>query len=111
MFNFLLRVILFLMGLVLAASIAVMVLLFAAVWALRYGWGRLTGQSVTPWVMRFNPGSGFSRFRAAQQRPVEPTAADTINARARGEAVRSTIPLVGADDVTDVRSRPVSDRD
>lgn len=112
MFNFLLRVILFLMGLVLAASIAVVILLFAAVWALRYGWGRLTGKPVTPWVMRFNPGSGFSRFRAAQQqRPVEPTAADTINARARGESVRSTTPLMGADEVTDVRSRPVADRD
>jgi len=111
MFNFLVRVLLFLMGLVLAASLVVVVLLLGAVWALRYGWARLTGKPITPWVMRFNPGSGFSRFRAAQQRPVEPTAADTINARARGESVRSTTPLVGAADVTDVRSRPLADRD
>lgn len=110
MFNFLLRVLLFLMGLVLAASIAVVVLLLGALWAVRYGWGRLTGKPVTPWVMRFNPGSGFSRFRAAQ-RPAEPSAADITSARARGESVRSPITLVGADDVTDVRSRPVAGRE
>lgn len=110
MINFLLRVVLFLMGLVLAASLAVVVLLLGALWALRYGWARLTGQPVTPWVMRFKPGSGFSRFRAAQQ-PTGPTVADTANARARGESGRSPIALLGADDVTDVRSRPVSGHD
>jgi hypothetical protein len=55
MMNFLLRVVLFLMGLVLAASLAVAVMLLAAVWGLRYGWARLTGQPVRPWVMRFEP--------------------------------------------------------
>lgn len=107
MFNFLLRVILFLMGLVFAASLAVVVLLLGAVWALRYGWARLTGQPIAPWVMRFNFNSSFSRFRAAQQ-PAGPTAADLANARARGESVRTPIALMGADDVTDVRSRPVA---
>ncbi len=110
MLNFLFRIVLFLMGLVLAASIAVAVLVLACVWVLRYVWGRLTGQPVTPWVMRFNPGKAFNRFRSTQQ-PAEPTAADTANARARGESVRSPIALVGADDVTDVRSRPVASRD
>ena len=51
---------------------------------LRYGWARLTGKPVTPWVMRFHPGQGFDRFRAAA-RPGEPTAADVAAARARGE--------------------------
>jgi flagellar biosynthesis protein FlhB len=105
MMNFIFRVILLLLGLVFAASLAVVVMLLAAVWGVRYAWGRLTGKPVTPWVMRFNPRSGFDRFRHAAQ-PAEPTAADMANARARGESVRSPIAIGPADDVTDVRARP-----
>ncbi|MBS0451095.1 MAG: hypothetical protein JSS14_07260 [Proteobacteria bacterium] len=111
MFNFLLRVVLILMGLVFAASIAFAVLLLAALWALRYGWAKLTGQPVNPWVMRFSPGQGFDRFRAAAAaRKGEPTAADVTAARARGESVSSPVANLGragVTDVTDVRSRPV----
>ena len=109
MFNFLLRVILFAFGLVFAASLAVAVLLLAAVWGLRYGWARLTGKPVTPWVMRFHPGAGFDRFRAAS-RPAEPSASDVANARARGESVRSPIALGEVGEVTDVRARPAAPR-
>ncbi|MGR4867251.1 hypothetical protein ACIPRI_00115 [Variovorax sp. LARHSF232] len=109
MFNFLLRVILFMLGLVFAASLAVAVLLLGALWALRYGWARLSGKPVTPWVMRFHPGQGFDRFRAAAQ-PAEPSAADVANARARGESVRSPVVLGDAGDVTDVRARPAAPR-
>ncbi|RZL93056.1 MAG: hypothetical protein EOP76_10270, partial [Variovorax sp.] len=77
------------------------------VWGLRYGWARLTGRPVTPWVMRFNPGAGFDRFRQASRQAAEPTAADVVSARARGESVRSPVVLGPADDVTDVRARPV----
>lgn len=105
--NLILRVILLLLGLVFAASLAVAALLLAAVWGVRYAWGRLTGKPVTPWVMRFNPRSGFDRFRHAAQQPAEPTAADVVSARARGESVRSPVVLGPADDVTDVRARPV----
>lgn len=109
--NFIFRVLLLLVGLVFAASLAVAVLLLAAVWGLRYGWGRLTGRPVTPWVMRFNPGAGFDRFRAAG-RPVEPSAADVANARARGESVQQPTRIRGdVSDVTDVRARPVAGND
>ncbi|WP_339090129.1 hypothetical protein [Variovorax paradoxus] len=104
--NFILRVILLLLGLVFAASLTVAVMLLAVVWGVRYAWGRLTGKPVTPWVMRFNPRSGFDRFRHAAQ-PTEPQAADVVNARARGESVRSPVAIGPADDVTDVRARPV----
>ena len=107
MMNFILRFILFCLGLVFAVSLAVAVLLLAAVWGLRYGWGRLTGRPVTPWVMRFDPRSGFDRFRAAQQ-PVEPTAADVVSARARGESTRSPVALGDVGEVTDVRARPAT---
>ena len=46
MMNFLFRVILLLLGLVFAASLAVAVMLLAAVWGVRYAWGRLTGKPV-----------------------------------------------------------------
>lgn len=107
MLNFILRVVLLFLGLVVAASLLCAVFLLAAVWFLRAGWARITGKPVTPWVMRFNPRSGFDRFTAAGRAP-EPTAADVTNARARGESVRSPIALGDADDVTDVRARPVS---
>lgn len=113
MMNFILRFVLFCLGLVFAASLAVAVLLLAAVWGLRYGWARLTGQPVTPWTVmfgnRFDPRAGFERFRTA--RPAEPTAADEVAARARGESAKSPVMNLGrgaADDVTDVRARPAS---
>ncbi|RZL89881.1 MAG: hypothetical protein EOP82_17740 [Variovorax sp.] len=106
MLNFILRFVLFLLGLVFAASLAVAVLLLAAVWGLRYGWARLTGQPVRPWVMRFDPRGGFERFRSAG-RPAQPSAADMAAARARGEAADSPIRLRDPDHVTDVQARPV----
>jgi hypothetical protein len=108
MMNFILRVILLLLGLVFAASLAVAVMLLGAVWGVRYAWGRLTGKPVTPWVMRFNPRSGFDRFRNAAN-PAEPTAADVTNARARGESVVRPERIRGnASDVTDVSPKSVS---
>ncbi|MBT2322458.1 hypothetical protein J7E62_08890 [Variovorax paradoxus] len=106
MLNFLLRLVLFLVGLVFAASLAVAVLLLAAAWGLRYGWARLTGQPVRPWVMRFDPRHGFDRFRAAA-RPAEPTAADVAGARARGQSADSPVRLRDPGRVTDVEARPV----
>ena len=112
MMNFILRFVLFCLGLVFAASLAVAVLLLAAVWGLRYGWARLTGKPVAPWSAslggRFNPRSGFDRFRGAQQ-PSEPTAADVVSARARGETARSPVAALGdVGEVTDVRARPAT---
>ncbi|NVM91006.1 putative anti-sigma-YlaC factor YlaD [Variovorax sp. SG517] len=112
--NFVIRVILLLLGLVFAASLAVAVMLLAAVWGVRYAWGRLTGKPVTPWMAsmggRFNPRSGFDRFRNAAK-AAEPTAADVANARARGESVERPVRIRGsASDVTDVSPKSVSPR-
>ena len=108
MMNFILRVILLLLGLVFAASLTVAVMLLAAVWGVRYAWARLTGKPVSPWVMRFNPRSGFDRFRHPAQ-PSEPQAAEVVNARARGESVVRPERIRGnASDVTDVAPKSVS---
>ena len=114
MMNFIFRVILLLLGLVFAASLAVAVMLLAAVWGVRYAWGRLTGKPVTPWMAsmggRFNPRSGFDRFRNAAQQS-GPSAADVANARARGESVERPVRIRGsASDVTDVSPKSVSPR-
>ncbi|MDM0113143.1 hypothetical protein QTI66_13370 [Variovorax sp. J22R133] len=107
MLNFVLRVILFVMGLVFAASLAFAVLVLAALWMMGAAWARLTGRPVRPWAARFNPASGFDRFRAAA-RPAAPSAADVANARARGQSVSSPVAAEVVDDVTDVRAKPVS---
>lgn len=114
MMNFVIRVILLLLGLVFAASLAVAVMLLAAVWGVRYAWGRLTGKPVTPWMAsmggRFNPRSGFDRFRNAAQQS-GPSAADVANARARDESVERPVRIRGsASDVTDVSPKSVSPR-
>ena len=105
MVSFLVRLILFLFGLVFAASLAVALLLLAMFWGLRYAWARLTGQPVQPWVMRFDPRGGFDRFRAAG-RPREPSAADVAGARARGQSTDSPVRLREPDGVTDVSVKP-----
>lgn len=116
MFRFLIRVILFFMGLLFAASLAVAALLLVAVWMARAGWARLTGKPLTPWAVmfgnRFDPRAGFERFRASAARHGgAPGAADVAAARARGEAAGSVGSRLGgrgaAQDVTDVASRRV----
>jgi hypothetical protein len=117
MANFLIRLLLFFMGLLFAASLAVVALLLVAVWMVRLGWARLTGRPVAPWSAmfgdRFDPRAGFERFRAAAERRSDPSAADVVSARARGEPVQSPVANLGRGeaDVTDVRARPATVHD
>lgn len=59
--SFLVRLVLLAAGLVFAASLLVALAFFAVFWALRYGWARLTGRPVAPFVMHINPRAGFGR--------------------------------------------------
>lgn len=61
LFNFLLRFILLAAGLVVAASLLVALALGATLWALRFGWARLTGRPIGPLVFRIDPRAGFGR--------------------------------------------------
>lgn len=66
--RFILRAVLVAMGLVFVASLLVVVVVLASLWALRALWARLTGRPVTPWVMRVNPGAEWNRvFRAGER--------------------------------------------
>ncbi len=108
MLKFLLRLVLFVFGLVLAASLATAVLLLAAMWLLRAGWARLTGRPVTPWVMRFDPRAGFGRFNAAAASERAPSAGDMANRRSRGQVPQPVHPPRGRQgDIIDAVIKPV----
>lgn len=62
LFTLLIRLVLLAAGLVVAASLAVVVALALAAWGLRYAWARLTGRLVTPFVVRVDPLAGFGRI-------------------------------------------------
>jgi len=104
----LLRIVVIAMGLVLFASLLAAALVLALVWALRAGWARLTGQPVTPWVMRMDPRTGFSTvFRSTERwssgrRGSAPAADGTSDETA---ASRRGGILPGAAEVTDVEAR------
>ncbi len=61
-FGFLFRVFLLAAGLVFAASLAVVFVAVLVVWLLRSGWARLTGKTVSPFVVRMRPAQGFARM-------------------------------------------------
>jgi hypothetical protein len=90
--GFLLRLFVVAAGLVFAASLVVVFAGVLAFWLLRSGWARLTGQRVTPFVMRVDPRAGFDSVlrRAAAGR------APRTHAMATGRSVG---------DVTDVEPK------
>lgn len=74
-FNVLLRLVLLLAGLVFAASLLFVALLFMLLWGLRALWARMTGQPVAPFIMRVDPRTGFGqvfRGRNGMPQPAEP---------------------------------------
>jgi|JI6StandDraft_1071083.scaffolds.fasta_scaffold219353_2 hypothetical protein len=95
LFRFVIRLVLLAAGLVFALSLLVAGSLLLLVWGLRRLWARLTGQPVTPFVMRLHPRDGFGAvFRAAGGGP----------RRRQDEPVASPRQALG--DVTDVQAKP-----
>lgn len=68
MVRFLVRALVLAMGLVFAASLLLVVVALAFIWGMRALWAKLTGQPMAPWVMRVNPGTGWSRASQAASR-------------------------------------------
>ncbi|NML46013.1 hypothetical protein HHL11_19855 [Ramlibacter sp. G-1-2-2] len=84
LFGILLRVVLFAVGLVLAASFAVAFVLVLAVWALRTAWLCLTGRPAAPFVMRFRAADGFRRaYRGSAQPARRSPEADVTDVEAK----------------------------
>lgn len=59
--NFFVRLFLLAAALVFAACLMVLAAALLLVWALRYGWARLTGRAPKPFVFRMDPRAGFGR--------------------------------------------------
>lgn len=74
LFTVLIRIALLAAGLVVGASLAVLVALALAAWGTRYAWARLTGRAVSPFVAHIHPRSAFDRM--AGRRSVAPVSRD-----------------------------------
>jgi hypothetical protein len=72
--TFLLRALLFAVGLVFVAGVALVFVLLLALWSVRLLWARLTGRSATPFVMRMGPRHAFDEMmRRAGAQPASRT--------------------------------------
>ncbi len=101
--RFAVRALVLAMGLVVFLSLLAAALVLGLAWALRASWARLTGRPMTPWVMRFDPRTGFSaamRSRAQWGSPRQSDATAEPAAPSRRGGV-----LPGAVEVTDVEPR------
>lgn len=83
--TFLTRLVLLAAGLVVAASLAVLVALTLAVWGLRSAWTRLTGHAVRPFVVHIDPRRGFERMarRSAHVKPASREIGDITDVEAK----------------------------
>jgi hypothetical protein len=72
--TFLVRLVLLAAGLVVAASLAVVVALALAAWGVRYAWARLTGRAVSPFVVHMRARRGFEATMARRPAAVRPAA-------------------------------------
>lgn len=95
--NFILRVLLLLAGLALAACMLVVFAFVLAAWSLRAAWARLTGRPVARFGM---PAGASSAFEAMMRRAQAPQGSRTPRADAAAGPRRR------AADVTDVQPRP-----
>ncbi|MBS0506104.1 MAG: hypothetical protein JSR53_01845 [Proteobacteria bacterium] len=87
-----LRLVVFAMGLLFVLSLVAAAAVLALLWGLRALWARLTGQPVTPWVMRMDPRTGWSTV---------------YRSTARWTAKRAEPPRRDERDVTDVVPREI----
>lgn len=102
-FQFIIRLILLMAGLVFAASLLVALLVVFFFWTLRRIWAKLTGQPTTPFVMRMDPRAGFGQVYSAAfrgRRGVGPAPSDTPP-KDRRAALAADLA-----DVTDVEAKP-----
>lgn len=95
--SFLLRLLLLVAGLVVAASMLVVFVFLLGAWSVRALWGRLTGRPVAAFGMRMGPAAAFQDI---MRRAPAPEPSRTPRADAAGGPLRRSA------DVTDVQPRP-----
>ncbi len=77
--RFLLSLIVFTLGLLLTASVAVAGILLLAIWGVRATWAKLTGRKVTPFVFRMRSRHAFGGMRPADEIPSRTPRADAVS--------------------------------
>ena len=99
-FRLLLRIVWVICGLILLCSLMLAALVAALVLGLRYGWARLTGKPVKPFI--------FSSFTQGQRTPWGQfkSTTDAWTAKATGSFGAKAKAPQSVADVTDVESRP-----
>jgi hypothetical protein len=91
--GFLLRLVLLLVGLVFAASVAAAALLGLAFWGARAAWARVTGRPVSPFIVRFDPRGAFRRAsQRAEQAGSRTPRADAVPSALKRESVTDVEP-------------------
>ncbi len=76
--NFLFRLFVLAAGLVFAISAGIAALLMLGIWGVRAVWARLTGQSVSPFVVRVNPRQGFEAMYRRRNEDSRTPRADSV---------------------------------
>jgi hypothetical protein len=76
--NFLLRIFLLAAGLVFAISAGIAALLMLAIWGVRAVWARLTGQAISPFIVRINPRQGFDAMYRRSEGESRTPRADSV---------------------------------
>ena len=72
------------LSLVFAAMLLLLVVIGFTLWGLRSVWRKLTGQVVTPFVMRMNPRAGFGQvYRAASSRTRAAQSGEIVDAEVK----------------------------
>ena len=103
-----LRISLMLVGMVFFLCLLAVAAVLAAAWGLRALWAKLTGQPVTPWVMRMSPRNGWQTvYRSGAEWMSQSAGGAQQEQGARTGAERRGGLLRGAGDVTDVQPREI----
>ena len=76
--NFLFRLFVLAAGLVFAISAGIAALLMLGIWGVRAVWARLTGQSVSPFVVRVDPRQGFEAMVRRRHEESRTPRADSV---------------------------------
>jgi hypothetical protein len=85
LFSILIRLVLVAAGLVVGASLAVVVALALAAWGVRYAWARLSGRPVHPFVVHMHARRGFQTMarRTATVKPAAREIGDVTDVEAK----------------------------
>lgn len=90
--GFLVRLLLVVVGLLFAASLAMAFVLMLGLWSVRAAWARLTGRPAAPFVVRIDPRGGFERMYRQARRQEPSSTSDSVRRRPESADVTDVEP-------------------